>query len=123
MQLSDQLAMAVAARLKAQSTGLRFGVGRAIVCTSEAAFVGAKIENQCFDPTIWAERIATRTPIAAGERDVVAIAITKHPDERVVVCGAWRQFLAEFTANLVIVRATVGGERRINNSRTFCLTE
>jgi cytidine deaminase len=53
--------------------------------------------------------------VTGGEQDFVAIAVADS-DEPIVPCGACRQFLAEFNPDLIIVRATVRGQRKIEKS-------
>src|SRR5205814_9360148 len=62
--------------------------------------------------TICAERIAIGSAVAAGEREFVAIAVVADTIEPIVPCGACRQFLAEFSPDLIIVSATLTGKDR-----------
>ena len=55
---------------------------------------------------------------AAGQRELVTIAVVADTIEPIVPCGACRQFLAEFSPDLIIVSATVEGTAR---SRTFLI--
>ena len=114
-QFNDLVALALAARSKAYAPYSKFAVGTAVKCKSGAVFVGANIENRSFGLTICAERVAMGTAVAAGERDFVAIAVTADSDEPIVPCGSCRQFLAEFAPDLIIVSATVRGQRKIEN--------
>jgi cytidine deaminase len=41
--------------------------------------------------------------------------VTSDSDEPIAPCGACRQFLAEFNPDLIIVSATVRGDRKIDN--------
>ena len=115
MQFDDLIARAINARSKAYAPYSKFTVGAAIKCKSGAIFGGANIENRSFGLTICAERVAIGTAVAAGERDFVAIAVTADSDEPIVPCGACRQFLAEFNPDLIIVSATVRGDRKMDN--------
>jgi cytidine deaminase len=115
MQFDDLIARAINARSKAYAPYSKFAVGAAIKCKSGAIFGGANIENRSFGLTICAERVAIGTAVAAGERDFVAIAVTADSDEPIVPCGACRQFLAEFNPDLIIVSATVRGDRKMDN--------
>jgi homotetrameric cytidine deaminase len=115
MQFDDLITRAINARSKAYAPYSKFAVGAAIKCKSGAIFGGANIENRSFGLTICAERVAIGTAVAAGERDFVAIAVTADSDEPIVPCGACRQFLAEFNPDLIIVSATVRGDRKMDN--------
>jgi cytidine deaminase len=113
---SDKLiASALAARSRAYAPYSKFAVGAAIQCKSGAVFVGTNIENRSYGLTICAERVAIGSAIAAGQRDFVAIAVIADSDEPIVPCGACRQFLAEFAPDLIIVSATLSGQRKIEN--------
>src|SRR5207302_10869064 len=103
------------ARLKAYAPYSRFAVGAAVQCRSGAIYVGTNIENISYGLTVCAERIAIGSADAAGEREFVAIAVVADTFEPIMPCGACRQFLAEFSPDLVIVSATVAGDRKIEN--------
>jgi cytidine deaminase len=93
----------------------KFAVGAAIQRKSGAVFAGSNIENIYYGLTICAERIAIGSAVAAGEREFVAITVVAGTTEPIVPCSACRQFLAEFSPDLVIVSATVKGDRKIEN--------
>jgi cytidine deaminase len=114
-QFNKLLASALAARSEAYAPYSNFAVGAAVQCKSGAVFVGANIENRSFGLTICAERVAIGNAIVAGERDFVALAVVADSAEPIVPCGACRQFLAEFAPNLIIVSATVSGQRKMEN--------
>src|SRR6185312_13620638 len=92
-----------------------FAVGAAVQCKSGAVFVGSNIENISYGLTICAERTATASAVAAGEREFVAIAVVADTSEPIVPCGACRQFLAEFSPELIIVSATAQGGQKIES--------
>ena len=114
-QFDDLIQNALNGRLQAYAPYSKFAVGAAIQCKSGAVFGGSNIENISYGLTICAERIATGSAIAAGEREFVAIAVVADAIEPIVPCGACRQFLAEFSPDLIIVSATVAGDRKIEN--------
>jgi cytidine deaminase len=114
-QFTGLIQSASEARLKAYAPYSRFAVGAAVQCRSGAIYVGTNIENISYGLTICAERIATGSAVAAGEREFVAIAVVADTVEPIVPCGACRQFLAEFAPDLIIVRATLRGDQRIGN--------
>jgi cytidine deaminase len=114
-QFDDLIARALTARSEAYAPYSKFAVGAAVKCKSGAVFGGAKIENRSFGLTICAERVAVGAAVAAGKRGFVAIAVTANSDEPIVPCGACRQFLAEFNPDLIIVSATVRGDRKIDS--------
>src|SRR5437763_9101809 len=112
-QVADLIRAASAVRKQAYVPYSGFAVGAAVQCKSGAVFAGSNIENISYGLTICAERIATGSAIAAGEREFLAIALVADTIEPIVPCGACRQFLAEFSSDLIIVSATVAGERKI----------
>src|SRR6266566_8897743 len=113
-QFADLIRSALKVRLQAYAPYSKFAVGAAVQCKSGALFAGSNIENISYGLTICAERIAIGNAVAAGEREFVAIAVVADTIEPIVPCGACRQFLAEFCPDLIIVSATVGGNRKID---------
>ena len=114
-QFDNLIQSAIKGRLKAYAPYSKFAVGAAVQCKSGAIFAGSNIENISYGLTICAERIAIGSAVAAGEREFVAIAVAADTIEPIVPCGACRQFLAEFSPDLIIVSATLRGDRKIEN--------
>ena len=114
-QFDNLIQSAIKGRLKAYAPYSRFAVGAAVQCKSGAIFAGSNIENISYGLTICAERIAIGSAVATGEREFVAIAVAADTIEPIVPCGACRQFLAEFSPDLIIVSATLRGDRKIEN--------
>jgi cytidine deaminase len=115
MQFSNLIQAASAVRKQAYVPYSNFAVGAAVQCKSGAVFVGTNIENISCGLTICAERVAIGSAVAAGEREFVAIAVIADTTEPIVPCGACRQFLAEFSSDLIIVSATTRGDRKVEN--------
>jgi homotetrameric cytidine deaminase len=114
-QFKDLIRSALDARLRAYAPYSKFAVGAAVQCKSGAVFAGSNIENISYGLTICAERVGIGTAVAAGEREFVAIAVVADTIEPIVPCGACRQFLAEFSPDLIIVSATVEGDCKVEN--------
>jgi len=114
-QFDNLVQSAIKGRLKAYAPYSKFAVGAAVQCKSGAIFAGSNIENISYGLTICAERIAIGSAVASGEREFVAIAVAADTIEPIVPCGACRQFLAEFSPDLIIVSATLRGDRKIEN--------
>ncbi len=114
-QFDNLVALALSARSKAYAPYSKFAVGAALRCKSGGVSAGANIENRSLGLTICAERVAVAVAIAAGERDFLAIAVVADSDEPIAPCGACRQFQAEFAPDLVIVSASVRGDRKVEN--------
>jgi homotetrameric cytidine deaminase len=115
IQFNDLIRSALDARLRAYAPYSKFAVGAAVQCKSGAVFAGSNIENISYGLTICAERVGIGTAVAAGEREFVAIAVVADTIEPIVPCGACRQFLAEFSPDLIIVSATVEGDCKVEN--------
>ena len=112
-QFDNLIETASQARSKAYAPYSKFAVGAALQCRSGTVFAGSNIENISFGLSICAERVATGTAVAAGEREFAAIAVVADTTEPIVPCGACRQFLAEFAPDLIIVSTTLAGRRKI----------
>ncbi len=81
----------------------RFAVGAAVQTRSGQVFSGCNVENSSFGLTSCAERNAIYAAIAAGERELVAIAVVGSEISPTFPCGACRQVMAEFGVQKVIV--------------------
>jgi len=92
------LAAARAASANAHCPYSRFPVGAAVQAADGRVFTGCNVENASFGLTICAERNAIFQAVAAGARDVVAVAVYAPTKRPVSPCGACRQVIAEFGA-------------------------
>ena len=79
-----------------------FAVGAAIQTKSGAVFTGCNVENASYGATICAERAAMAAAVAAGERELVALAISSKAKRPTPPCGICRQCLAELAPSLSI---------------------
>lgn len=80
----------------------RYSVGAALLTADGRIFTGANIENASYSAGICAERVAASKAISEGERDFTAIAVaTEHG--RAMPCGICRQFLSEFSKELLVI--------------------
>ena len=93
-----------------------FGVGAALQTRSGRVFIGCNVENASYGLTLCAERVAVAKAVSEGERDFGAIAIVSRG--AAMPCGACRQVLAEFNADLRVIVADLEG-----NSHQFRLSE
>lgn len=105
----DLVAAACAVRLHSHSPYSRFRVGAALRCRSGRVFVGTNVENASFGLSICAERAAVCAAVAQGEKEFAAIAICADGVAPTPPCGACRQVLLEFGADVVVLMAGEGG--------------
>ena len=109
--------LATQAREHAYAPYSKFAVGAALLAVSGRVYTGCNVENASFGLTICAERVAVFKAACAGERDFVAIAVVS--SSGVSPCGACRQVLREFGANLRVILAGVDGARRETDLATL----
>ena len=96
------LAFAREVQEKAYAPYSRFRVGAAVYADGEI-FQGVNVENAAYGATICAERSALSAAIAAGCKDITAIAIVGDSESPTVPCGCCRQVLAEFNPELRVI--------------------
>lgn len=99
---------AIDARAHAYAPYSGFTVGAAIQTKSGAVFIGCNVENASYGATICAERAALAATVAAGERELIALAIVSGATSPTPPCGICRQSLAELAPDLPI-RSYTGG--------------
>jgi cytidine deaminase len=98
---ADWQALAHAARdasTRAYCPYSRFAVGAAVRTVDGRVFTGCNVENASFGLTICAERNAIFQAVAAGARDIVAVALYTPTPQPSTPCGACRQVMAQFGA-------------------------
>lgn len=110
------IAAAHQARQKAYAPYSGFSVGAALWTGSGRVFTGCNVENASYGLTVCAERVAVAKAISEGECDFEAIAVVSPGGA--TPCGACRQVLAEFNADLRVIVADLEG-----NSHEFRLSE
>lgn len=94
---------AIDARENAYAPYSKFLVGAAVLTADGQVFGGCNVENASYGLTICAERIAAGTAVAAGSREITAVAIATPGGHS--PCGACRQVLAEFGGEMVVLLA------------------
>jgi cytidine deaminase len=105
---------ALRARESAYAPYSRFRVGAAVLA-EEQIFTGCNVENASFGLTICAERAAVFAAVAAGAREIRALAVAT--ENGGTPCGACRQVLAEFAPKdgaplrVLVANAATGGVR------------
>ncbi len=92
----------------------RFRVGAAVLADDGRVFAGCNVENSSFGLTVCAERNAVAAAIVAGARPTAVAVVAA--GSLTAPCGACRQVLAEFSAQMPVVLATVdGGDTQVTS--------
>ena len=89
-----------------------FRVGAAVFAGGEI-YQGVNVENAAYGSTLCAERGALLAAIAAGQREVDAIAVVGDSQSPTVPCGACRQALAEFNPAMRVIMGSRTDEVRV----------
>lgn len=121
MTHEELLASAEAAAQRAYCPYSHFHVGAALLTVDGEVFQGCNVENVSYGLTICAERTAVGAAVAAGHRQLVAIAIvqggvTGASAQPCWPCGACRQVLAEFNLDLTVIFRSPEGVRTMRLS-------
>ncbi len=99
-----------AVRKNAHAPYSNFKVGAAIQTASGAVYVGCNVENVAYPEGTCAEAGAIAAMVAAGEREIAAVAVIANSPQPVTPCGGCRQKLAEFAkGDVPVTMATTDG--------------
>lgn len=91
------------AKEKAYAPYSNFRVGAALVCDNDDIFQGCNVENVSVGLGLCAERSAIVRAVSDGRQNFKAIAITSDLAKQwTYPCGSCRQFMAEFSKDLLI---------------------
>jgi cytidine deaminase len=103
----------------APCSGIR--VGAAAKAASGKVYTGCNVENASLGLTICAERVAIQNAVAAGERQIVAVAVFSPDMKSITPCGACRQVMTEFAPparpGLMVIMEGKNGPRAVALSR------
>lgn len=117
---ADELVQrALAVQTHAYAPASRFHVGAAVLSRDGRVFVGCNVENASYGLTICAERAAVCAAVAAGARDLVAVAIATDLEQPGRPCGACRQVLAEFGLGMQVLLVGRSGVRQQTTLRAL----
>lgn len=94
---------AVLAQGAAYAPYSKFRVGAALLFANGQIVRGCNVENSSYGISICAERNAMTTAVSMGLKNPIAAAVTGLPGEMCAPCGACRQFLSEFNADMEII--------------------
>ncbi|MFT7617820.1 MAG: cytidine deaminase [Planctomycetota bacterium] len=100
MTAEELLAMAQKVRQNAHSPYSKYQVGAALLAKDGRVFVGCNVENSSYGLTICAERTAAVSAVAAGAKEFLALAVVTENGGS--LCGACRQFMAEFGTEIEV---------------------
>ena len=104
------LEAATAVRERAYAPYSRFKVGAALRSTSGAVHVGCNVENVAYPEGTCAEAGAIAAMVAAGETELIEVAVIAGSPTPIPPCGGCRQKLAEFgRGETPVLLATTGG--------------
>ncbi|SEU09040.1 cytidine deaminase [Paracoccus homiensis] len=88
----------------------RFKVGAAVRGASGRIYVGCNVENVAYPEGTCAEAGAISAMVAAGETELIEVAVIADSPSPVPCCGGCRQKLAEFgKPDTPVLLATTGG--------------
>lgn len=92
----DLFEAAVKAMKNAHAPYSQFRVGAALRTASGAIHAGCNVENAAYPEGWCAETTAIAHMVAAGDRDIVEVAVVAERMARITPCGGCRQRLKEF---------------------------
>lgn len=101
---------ALAARERAYAPYSHFAVGAAVLTASGQLFSGCNVENASYGLGICAERTAIASAVAAGRRDIVAIAVVTPTAGPASPCGMCRQTMVEFNPDMIVILTNLHGD-------------
>lgn len=101
---NELITAACEARQQAYANYSQYQVGAAVRTRSGMIFRGCNVENRSYGLTVCAEQVAVTTAVTAGHRELTAIAIATQ--NGAAPCGACRQILAEFAAEMSVLLVT-----------------
>jgi cytidine deaminase len=112
MNWESLLEAALSARENAYCKYSGFAVGAAILTRSGRIHSGCNVENRTYGLTVCAERVAMASAVAAGDREITAVAVVTDTDPPATPCGPCREFLSEFGApDLPVLLANTNGDQ------------
>jgi len=111
------VAEARAALAHAHAPYSRFPVGAALLAESGRVYRGANVENASLGLSVCAERSAVFAAVTAGERRFLAVAVATDTERPTPPCGACRQILREFAADLPVYLAGRAGDHETRTLR------
>ncbi|HNZ95933.1 MAG: cytidine deaminase [Acidobacteria bacterium] len=115
MDWEPLVSAALAVRRQAYAPFSRYPVGAALALAGGGIVTGCNVENRSYGLSICAERNAIAAAVARGERQFTALVVATASSPPAAPCGACREVLAEFCADLPILLVNEAGERRLTS--------
>lgn len=121
MDIAKLTDAALTARRNSYSPYSKYMVGAAVLCRDGSIFTGTNIENASYGATVCAERVAVFSAVAAGHKDITAIAVCGGASDETDVmsdyaypCGICRQVIREFAdpAECIVIVARSADDHR-----------
>ncbi len=110
---------AVKARELAYVPYSHFQVGAAVLTASGRIFCGGNLENAAYPLCICAERVALFSAYAAGEREIVALAVVTDTSAVASPCGACRQVILELAPHAEVILLNLNGAHRLTSPQAL----
>jgi len=119
MKLSDAeidrlVEAAGAVRRRAHAPYSNFAVGSAVLDGDGQIHRGCNVENASYGLSVCAERHAVAAAVAAGAKQLIAVAVVTDTSPPTSPCGACRQVLREF-GNVQVILANLQGDRTMTS--------
>ncbi len=105
------VAAATDVRQRAHAPYSGFFVGAAVLSEDGRVFTGCNVEISSFSHTCCAERVAVVKAVSEGAHRLVACAVVTDTSPPVSPCGACRQVLSDFSADMRVLLANPAGEQ------------
>jgi cytidine deaminase len=109
-QRQELIAAACTARPRAYAPYSQYRVGAAVLAEDGRLFTGVNVENASYGLTICAEQAAVVAAVNAGSGRLLAVAVCTA--NGVAPCGACRQVLGEFGADIPVYMVDDAGRVR-----------
>jgi cytidine deaminase len=104
-RLRELVEIAERVRDNAYARYSNFQVGAALRTLRGNIYSGCNVENASYGATLCAERSAIAAMVAAGEREIDAVAVFTNADPPSMPCGICRQVLLEFGGDRMLIVA------------------